>query len=151
MSRAVKVILGILLFGVIACAVCVGVGYRWVQDHKGQLNAEADQADRDAAGFARSHRAAACVEESVRRLKQAHGILSQAMTKVFLSECLKAAAPSPTLCTGVPAPTEFMKSATWSVRMCEARGMPESQPCAQLMQGLEEYCEKHPKPASAQP
>lgn len=142
MPTWLKVLLGIVAFGFALVAVGIFLAYRWFQDNAPELRQKAQSVAAEGEQFARGRDANACVDEALARLDRSGGFMDQVALQLFLTSCLQHAAPSPELCTNVPAPTEIRKTMQWSVAECARRGRPNSQRCGQLLGAIQEHCAK---------
>ena len=127
--------------GILLILAAIG-GYYFISSHKDQWVAEAKKVDEEGRVFAAGKTANDCVDEALRRLQIHSGFMDEVRTRTFLRGCLEAAADSPGVCDGVPPHREIIRTATWSLRDCARRGMPQSQPCTRALQELQTYCEK---------
>lgn len=142
MPAWLKIIL--IIFGIFALVV-VGLsvtGYYWFRAHGAELRKSTEKLRADGERFGTGKTASACLDESLARVKRAPGILDQVGTQIFYTSCVSHAAPSPELCTGIPAEGEIFASGRWAAAQCEKRGMPKSQGCAQLYNVVLVECRK---------
>lgn len=149
MPKWLKIVL-VLMGGVaLLCGASSAAGYWWFNENKDKLKGVGERAKAEGAAFAYEHDSEECVDEGLRRLAEHSGIVDQAGHKLFLKACLEKAQRSPGFCAGVPPRSEIMASASWSVERCVAKGKPEDQSCARLMQAVQESCLSSPTPTLA--
>jgi len=142
MPKWAKVLLAIGCGGAVILVVIVVAGVRFLDRHKDQWIAEARKTKEDGVAFGQGKSANDCIDEALRRLPEANGILAETRVRVFLTGCLDVAAIPPQMCDRVPPRSEIIKSVTWSLHECSQRGMAQSQPCARVLQELQARCEK---------
>lgn len=132
--------------GLLGVAV-IGGAVWWFSANKDRLLAEGKESVAEAEAFATNHDQTACVDEGLRRGGTCDGFVCEVKAKVFTTTCLQRAAPTPGLCTGVPAPTEIIKTASWVIDECQRRGKrSDDQRCQRLVQAVPEACQ-HPSAA----
>jgi hypothetical protein len=136
-----KVLLAIFL--VIALLVATGVvlAYRWLSNNKGRLMAEGKQITAEGKAFGEGKQADDCITESLARLKQCEGFPCELRVRLFLDACVSAS-DAKAFCATAPAPTEFIRSAQWSLDECARRGMRGDQRCTRVLQGAQAACER---------
>ncbi len=143
--------IGCVVLLVIFVLVAV-VGLLYVGRHKDEWLAAGKKADEEGRAYAAGKTVNDCVDESLRHLRACSGIGCEVRVQVFLSGCLKVAAPSPELCAAIPPRGEIMETAKWSLAECARRGLPNSQPCSRLFQEVQRHCAEAPAtPTPAQP
>ena len=141
MPQWLKVVLIVLGVFFVLCLASSGAAFWWFSENKEKLKGVAERAKSEGAAFAYEHDAEECVDEALRRLEGHRGIVEQAEHKLFLKACLdKAQRPAP-FCEGVPPRSELMRSASWAVDRCNAKGKTGDQECARLMQAVQEACQ----------
>lgn len=140
MPTWVKVVLVVVGVGFLLLVIGIVVAARWVKSRGAQLQEQGKAVIAEAEAFGKGKDGEACMAEALNRLKSAEGFIGEAKTKVFLQHCLQAATVAPEMCEGVPAPTEIMKSASWTLAECERRGWPNNQRCARLVGALQVHC-----------
>ncbi len=82
-----------------------------------------------------------CLTESLARHKSSQGLGDLIKANVFLRACLEASTPTPGFCEGVPARTEFIKSAHWQRERCHQQGFPDGGQCQQVFAQVQQFCE----------
>jgi len=60
--------------------------------------------------------------------------------RMWLSGCLEASQPSEGFCNGVPPEREFMRTVTWRVEQCRARGLTGDSTCPNILAEVQQYC-----------
>ncbi len=140
MPKWLKVVLVVLAVGLMLCGVCSAGAYWWFNQNKDRLKDVGDRAKGEGSAFAYEHDAEECVDEGLRRLQERSGIVDQAEHKLFLEACLEKAKRPDAFCAGVPPRSELVQSATWAIDRCLAKGRPQDQDCARLMQAVQEAC-----------
>lgn len=140
MPTWVKVVLVVILVGFLLLVAGVVIFARWMKSQGARLQEQGKVAIAEAEAFGKGKDGEACVAEALNRLKTAEGFIGEAKTKVFLQHCLQAATVPPAMCEGVPAPTELMKTAQWTLDECARRGFPNNQRCARLIGALQVHC-----------
>lgn len=144
MPTWLKVVLGLLAGALLLCAVGAGAVYFWVDKNKDRLKDVGQRAHREAEAFAANNDATACVQETLRRLDERSGIVDEAEHKIFLRACLDKAQRPADFCEGVPARGEYIATAEWAVKKCQALGRAGNQPCGRLVQAIQEACGDKP-------
>ena len=135
----------ILIIVAVFIALIVGggyIGYRWILSHQGEIRKQAAQVRADADEFARGKDANACIAEAFARVDRCDGIMCEARTKLFLSDCLEKTGVTPDICAAVPRRGQIIDSARWAVAECARRGRGEDQRCTRLIVELQEQCWK---------
>lgn len=140
----VLVVLGaIILLGVCAVGGCVLFGYSWFQENLPAMEEAGNRARADGQAFAAAHTQAECIDEGFvhhDRCGTGMEIMCRAEARIFLTECLRNATPTPGLCDDVPPQTEIMDSANWAVAYCRSRGRAQDQQCGNFVAGITEHC-----------
>ncbi|MCA1613839.1 MAG: hypothetical protein LC800_06755, partial [Acidobacteria bacterium] len=80
-----------------------------------------------------------CVNESVARYKREAGITGAIKGRIFLKSCLETSGAAAGFCDGVPAKSEFTRSAEWQREKCEQVGLRDEY-CRQLFEEVQDYC-----------
>src|SRR5262249_24351088 len=142
MPTWLKVIMIIVLVLILIVVALGFIGYRWVQSHKGEFEAQGAAMRADAAQFAQGKDAGACVTEALSAVDRCDGITCEAKTKLFLGYCLQKTGTPPDFCAGVPKRTEFIASAKWAIAECARRGHANDQRCTRIILAVQEECEK---------
>lgn len=137
-----KVVLVIVAIGTFVLMAIGVVGYWWMKSNRDRFLEIGQRAKADAARFAATHDGAQCLQEALRRLDRANGIMAQAEVKVFLSFCLDEARESPGMCDGVPPSGEIMRTVGWAVGKCTQLGRSGDRPCNQLVTGIQKHCDE---------
>ncbi|MBL8923911.1 MAG: hypothetical protein JNJ54_33960 [Myxococcaceae bacterium] len=142
MPKWLKVVLVVLLALAGLCGLGVGGIAWWFGANKDQLRADGQRIMAEAKAFGATTDADGCVTKSLERLEAADGFIAQAEQKVFLRTCLENTLARPDFCEHVPAMSELMAAATWSVANCNERHARDPQACGRLLQAVMEFCEK---------
>lgn len=142
MPKWLKIVLLVMLGLVLLCGVGVGGVAWWFSSNKDRLRAEGQQIMAEAKAFGGTTDADGCVKKALERLEAADGFVAQAEQKVFLRTCLENTLARPDFCEGVPAMSELMSAATWSVANCNDRHAKDPQACGRLIQAVMEFCER---------
>ena len=140
LSKNVKIALwgcGSLLFVTIALVVVFVVV---VLANKDTLVQGAQHSTESGTAFGRAHSQTECVSEGLRQNAACSGLVCETGVNLFLDSCLRAAPEDPSLCAGVPEPSEILKSAAWCKQRCSEIGRPGNQPCLRLMQAQLQHC-----------
>ena len=83
---------------------------------------------------------AKCLNESLARYKRDAGLTGAISARIFLKSCLEQSGPSAGFCDGVPAKSEFTRTADWRGERCEQAGLGRDQFCPQFFEEVQEYC-----------
>ncbi|MFZ5446606.1 MAG: hypothetical protein ACOZQL_41850 [Myxococcota bacterium] len=140
MPKWLKVVLIILAAALGLCCLGSGAAYAWLYRHKDELKDAAKTASQEGRAFGKLHDAEGCVDDGLRRLRAQRGLVEQATNRMFLQACLEVAAKPEGFCRDVPARTDVVAIATWSVQRCAAKGAAGDQDCARLMQVVQRAC-----------
>jgi hypothetical protein len=139
----------LIVFGIgaalAACTVggCLLFGYSWFQENLPAMREAGERGQSSAREFAATHTQAECIDEGfVHHDACGTGmeIMCRAEARVFLTECLRQATPTPGICDGVPPRTEIMATANWAVAYCRDHGHAHDQQCGNFVAGITEYC-----------
>ena len=139
-----RVILILVLVFILIAATLVFFGYRWWSDNKGRLMDAAKRAEEEGEAFGRNVNASVCVDETLTRVKRCDGIPCELGTRLFLDGCLRTAARSPELCASMPARSEYLKRAQWTLDECARRNLAGDQRCSRVMQAVAIACDHEP-------
>jgi hypothetical protein len=142
MPTWLKVVLVIVAVGLLGLMAIGFAGYSWMKSNKDRFLEIGKRAKADAARFAATHDGEQCLQEALRRIDQAKGIMAQAELKVFLSLCLDEARESPGMCDGVPPDGEIMRSVAWAADKCTQLGRSGDQRCKGLVTGIQKHCDE---------
>jgi hypothetical protein len=142
MPKWLKIVLLMLAAAVLLCGVGVGGVVWWFSANKDRLRADGERIMAEARAYGATTDADGCVAKALERLEAADGFIAQAEQKVFLRACLENTLARPDFCEGVPAMSELMTAATWSVANCNDRHAKDPQACSRLIQAVMEFCEK---------
>lgn len=140
MPTWVKVVLVVVIVGFLLLVAGVVIFARWMKSQRTRLQEQGKAAIEEAETFGKGKDGEACVAEALNRLKTADGFIGEAKTKIFLQHCLQTATVAPQTCEGVPAPTEILKTAQWTLDECARRGLANNQRCARLIGALQVHC-----------
>jgi hypothetical protein len=136
-----KVLLAIVVVIALLAATGVVLAYRWFSNNKERLMAEGKQVAAEGKAFGEGKQADDCIAESLARVKKCNGFACEVRVRLFLDACVSAS-DAKAFCATAPAPTEFVRSAKWSLEECARRGMPGDQRCTRLLQGAQAACER---------
>ena len=138
-----NVIIVIAIIGVVAVAAMVGTGvYLWKQ-YGPQFVAGVEQGAQEGKAFGGKTDNQGCVDEGVRRHRQAAGISDFIKSGVFMQGCLEASRETPGFCDGVPDRLQFIKSVTWREEQCAKHGLGGQQDtCGKLFEQVQRHCER---------
>jgi hypothetical protein len=142
MPKWLKVVLAVFGVAFVLCLAASAGAYWWFDRNKDALKASGEAAKKEGKAFAYRADAEGCVDEGLRRLGLASGIVDQAVNNLFVEACLEAAAQPPKFCDGVPTIDQYVVSATWAVERCTAKGYAQDQVCARLMQVVQKHCHR---------
>jgi hypothetical protein len=147
MPRWLKLVLGLIGALLALCLVTAAAGFAWLDRNKDRLKGVGERATTEGQDFGDGRDAEACLDEALQRLAARNGIVDQAEHKLFLKACLATAARDAGFCRDVPAKGELsaqsvITSAGWAMGRCTARGKPQDQDCARLMQVVQEACQR---------
>jgi hypothetical protein len=136
--KVILVILGIL-------AVALGAGsfltYRWLGANRARLIETGKELRVEGGSFGKGKTAAACIDESLRRLHAASGFQGESKARLFLSGCLSVATADPAFCEAVPRQSETIAAAEWTVNECRSRDAAEIPRCSRVFQEVVNYCD----------
>src|SRR5687768_3672259 len=100
MNKTVKIILIIIgIFFLLGLGVC-GAGYLWLDSNMGELKAEGERLQAEAAKFAQSSDQEGCIKETLSRIDDAcepgdmAGAVCRGKHNVFFNACIEAAKPT---------------------------------------------------------
>jgi len=119
MPTWLKVLL--IVFGVIVLVIgglTAGI-YVWWQNQGSALMSSIGEGTT----FGKDKDRAACVDETVARIKKEGGFTAAVKVQLFFEECLKAAKPVAGFCDDVPPKSEMLKSATWLEQINRKHGL----------------------------
>jgi hypothetical protein len=115
-----------------------------VQEQGQRLAKQGQVAEEEGRAYAKGRDQQACLTKSLSTVVACDGILCEAMQRIFLKGCLETAKPVAQFCTDVPASSAVMKSAIWSLSVCDAQGHADSQPCTRLLRAVQKHCDDKP-------
>lgn len=141
MPTWLKVVLGILLVGVLLVAGLIGIGYYAWKQHGPQFVANVEQGEKEGRGFGAQTDNQGCVDEGVKRYRDAVGFSELMRDSIFVRSCLGASRETPNFCDDVPGAFEFSKTIQWRKAQCEKYGSPGGAQCGNLFQQVQEYCQ----------
>jgi len=136
--KIVLAVIGVFVLIVIGFGVTVFI---YVNQHKEEWVKAGNVAKQEGEAYAAGKDAGQCVDEALRRLGSCRGLQCEVMSRLFLEQCMKKAAPAPQLCTNVPRRSEILASARWAIEECSRRGMANNQPCSRLLQEVQRHCD----------
>lgn len=151
MSNWLKVLLIIGVLMVVALVAVAGLGvYVWRKHGRGFVEGTMSAAQEGREYGLRTNERG-CLDEAKERHRRAEGIGEIAGVNVFLNGCLRASAPTPGFCDGVPGPFEFMRSADWGVDQCSEHGLSVKKQCQQLFKQVQSHCNKRASEGESEP
>ncbi len=83
-----------------------------------------------------------CVDEGVKRYKEAPGVTSVLSNSIFMPACLSVSRPTPGFCDEVPKQMEFIKAAEWKRKQCREAGLQGDSNCQNLFTPVQQFCEE---------
>lgn len=140
MPRWAKVVLVVFVVLLVIAGTGAVFAARWLRTKAAEMRVEGKATVAEAREFGRGRDAEECVAEALVRLRLCGGFVCEAKTKIFLSTCLGEAEVPAGFCDGVPDPAEIFAAATWLNEECARRGMKNSQRCARVIGGIQDYC-----------
>ncbi len=126
---------------VIAGVILIGGAVYFISTHGGEYLEKGKQSIEDGKRFGETTDNHGCVAETLTRYKQSPGMTGGISVQLFLTGCLQSSAATPGFCDDVPAPSEFMKSASWRVHQCSLEGMANDSYCQQIFGQVQNFCE----------
>lgn len=142
MPKWLKVVLAVFGVSLVLCLAASAGAYWWFDRNKDALKASGDGAKKEGKAFAYHADAEGCVDEGLRRLGLASGIIDQAVNNIFLEACLEAAVQPAKFCDDVPALNEYVAGATWAVERCASKGHGQDKDCGRMMQVVQKHCRR---------
>ena len=112
----------------------------YVRTHKDDLLAQAREVRADGAKAGKDLSEGRCVDDALSRYSNDRGVIGGVRTRVWLSGCLEASQPTEGFCSGVPPESEFMRTVTWRVDQCRARGLAGDSTCPNILAEVQQYC-----------
>jgi hypothetical protein len=137
-----RIILIILLIVAMLCATAAVIGYRWWTNNKDQLLQQAKHAESDGETFGQGKQTAACIDEGLRQARDCPGLPCEIKVRLFLDGCMKTTTDTRDYCASIPARTEFIKRAQWTLDECGKRNLSTDQRCSRVMQGVGSICDR---------
>ena len=141
----------LLIVAVIIVLLVAGVvvgGVVWWGRNKDKLVGRIKEVATEGREFGRNTDNQGCVDETISRYKKEPGFTAVISNSLFTRACLEASRPTPGFCTDVPKATEFIKSAEWRKSQCTRFDLSSDSYCPQLLQPVQEFCEKGPRKSS---
>lgn len=142
MRTWVKVTLGVVGLLVVLFIALVVVTAYMVRRYGPEMVDEGRRVVEEGREYGRLTDDVGCLNEAVARQARVGGFRDMIKNNVFTRACLEASRPTPGFCEGVPGRTDFMKGAAWQAERCSHYGLPPEKQCGQLMQQVQQYCEK---------
>ncbi|HEX7676890.1 MAG TPA: hypothetical protein VF713_02115, partial [Thermoanaerobaculia bacterium] len=112
----------------------------YVRTHKDDLLARAREVRADGAKAGKELTEARCVDDALSRYSNDRGVIGGVRTRVWLTGCLDTSQPTEGFCSGVPQEREFMRTVTWRVDQCRARGLAGDSTCPNILAEVQQYC-----------
>jgi hypothetical protein len=141
MPTWLKVVLVLLLVGVLGIVALVGVLYYAGKKYGPGIMANVEKGEKDGRGFGEQTDNQGCVDEGVKRYRDAVGFSELMRDSLFVRSCLEASRETPNFCDGVPSAFEFTKTIQWRKAQCEKYDSPGGAQCGNLFQQVQEYCQ----------
>jgi len=139
-----KVILSLLLAGTLLLVGAVGAGMVWWSRNKDtvgkQLGETLKSMNEEAVQFGKTHTQKECLEEALLRHDDCGSFPCHIKNNIFLIETLRSGQPSRGFCEDVPKTTQFMKTVTWRVKICDDLGR-SGDYCRNLMGTVQKHCD----------
>jgi len=142
MPTWLRILLIVAVIFALIFAATAFVGYRWWMNNKDRLLEAAKHAEGDGEVFGRGKEATACVDEALTRAHSCRGLPCELTVRLFVDGCMKTATTTRDYCAAVPAQTEFLKRAQWSLDECTRRGQANDPRCGRIMQGIATACDR---------
>jgi hypothetical protein len=140
MPTWLKVVIVLLLVGVLCVAGLIGVGYYVWKQHGSQFVANVEQGEKAGRNFGAQTDNQGCVDEGVKRYRDAAGLTEFIKHGIFVRSCLEASRETPNFCDDVPGAFEFTKTIQWRKAQCEKYHSPGGEQCGNLFQQVQQYC-----------
>lgn len=131
----------VLIFGLLFATAAV-VGYRWWMNNKSRLLEAAKHAQSEGEEFGRGRQATACIDDTMRQVRECGGLPCELKARLFLDGCMRAATDAHEFCASVPPKDAFLRRAQWTIEECARRGMTADQRCNRVMQGVGTACDR---------
>jgi hypothetical protein len=141
MPTWLKVILALLVVGVLCVAGLIGAGYYVWKQHGPQFVANVERGEKEGRTFGAQTDNDGCVDEGVKRFRDAAGITDFMKHGIFVRSCLEHSRETPGFCEAVPGPFEITKTIKWRKEQCERHDLSEAQQCGQLFQQVQQFCQ----------
>src|SRR5260370_41777007 len=142
---------GLLIIAIVIVLLVIGVigaGVFWWMRNKDALLGRAKEVTTEGKNFGGRSDNQGCVDEGISRYKKEPGFTSAISTSLFMQSCLDASRATPGFCDEVPKATEFMMSAQSRVDQWRRIDLSRDNYCQQLLQPVEQFCEKGPRKSS---
>jgi hypothetical protein len=130
----------IVLLGLIS----VGAIVWYFHTHGDELMAQGKAVMEEGARAGATATGPQCVDGGIDRYSKQRGFTGGIQSRLWLEGCLRASASAREACVGVPAETDFLRSATWRVEQCDKRGLSGDQTCPSILAGLQKFCDEKP-------
>lgn len=137
-----RVLLILLLIVAMFCATAAVIGYRWWTNNKDQLLQQAKHAEGDGEAFGRGKQTTACIDEGLLQVRDCGGLPCEIKVRLFLDGCMKTATDAHDYCASIPARTEFIKRAQWTLDECGKHNLATDQRCSRMLQGVGSICDR---------
>jgi len=143
-----KALLIVLVVIIVLVVGVVVAGVYYVSRNKDAWIAKGKAVVTEGRDFGRNSDNQGCVDESISRYKKEPGFGSAISNSLFMQACLDRSRPTPSFCSDVPKPTEFIKSAQWRVDQCSRVDLSKDSYCQQLFQPVQQFCERGARKSS---
>jgi hypothetical protein len=141
MPTWLKVVLALLVVGVLCVAGLIGGGYYLWKQHGPQFVATVERGEKEGRTFAAQTDNQGCVDEGVKRFRDAAGMTDFMKNNIFVRSCLEHSRETPGFCDAVPGAFEITKTIKWRKDQCERAQLSEAQQCGQLFQQVQQFCQ----------
>ncbi|MDT7542758.1 MAG: hypothetical protein QOE33_2662 [Acidobacteriota bacterium] len=141
MPTWLKVVLALLVVAVLCVAGLIGGGYYLWKQHGPQLVANVERGEKEGRTFAAQADNQGCVDEGVKRFRDATGLTDYMKHGIFVRSCLDHSRETPGFCDAVPGPFEITKTIKWRKEQCVRYDLTEAQQCSQLFQQVQQFCQ----------
>ncbi len=139
LAKGLKIFMMVAGAIVLLVAILIGGFAWWLSSNRDDLKAQGDQIKAEATAFGQGRNGEACLAEGLRQLVACDGLMCKVKTVVFLTACLEAAEPSPSLCEGAPPSDSILDSVKW-LRQRFAEVHLDSDDCQNLFGEIQDFC-----------
>lgn len=140
MTRTGRIVIALVASVLAFLLLMAAMGAWWWMAHRGDLEEDAQIAASEGMRFGEGTTETGCLEQALLRHDACENFSCQVGNSLFLSSCLKTAAPSSEFCIDVPAKDELMQTALWRQQTCTNLDRPGSF-CQALMNQVQAHCQ----------